>query len=532
MESLWLAIAFLLGFLARTVKLPPLVGYLIAGFILKYMGAESGNVIQTISELGIMLLLFTIGLKLKLKTLIKKEIWAGTSIQMIFFIGIILLIFWLLAFTPLTYFQNLNIKTILLIAFALSFSSTVFAIKVLEEKGELTSAYGVTAIGILIIQDLIAVIFMVFEKGEWPHFLALALPVILIAVRPILLKIMDNVGHGELLVLYGFFLAFIVGAELFYVTGLKPDLGALVAGVLVSNHKKAKEMADTLIGFKDIFLIGFFLSIGLSGNINFQMIVIALIISLTINFKVILYFLTLTRFRLRARTSFFTSLSLANFSEFGLIVASIAVAKNWLINDWLIILALSLSISFIISSPLNLYGHKLYAQLNKWLLHFETRQRLAYDKTYDIGDAEILIFGMGRLGQATYDQLMKKYGKTVLGLDYDEDVVNKNKLHGRNIIQDDATDNEFWEKIPKDKLQNKQIKIIVLCMNDHKSNLYTIEQLRAFNYNGMLASTALFTDHLEEYKKLGVNLAFDQKVEAGVGFANHICDQMEVCYRE
>jgi len=528
MEALWLAIAFLSGFGARLIKLPPLVGYLVAGFILNYLGAESGDLIKTISDLGIMLLLFTIGLKLKIKNLLKKEIWAGTSLQMIFFIIIITAIFYLLSFTPIGYFNPFYLKKSLLLAFAFSFSSTVFAVKVLEEKGELTSFYGVMAVGVLVIQDIIAVIFMVFETGELPNIYALGLPLVLLIIRPLILKILDMVGHGELLILFGLFLAFIVGAELFYLTGLKPDLGALIAGMLIANHKKAKDMSDTLIGFKDIFLIGFFLSIGLSGKPTTLMLITSLIIALTINLKVILYFLVFTRFKLRARSSLFTSLSLANFSEFGLIVSSLAVARGWLSNDWLIIMALSLSISFVISSPLNLNAQKIYSSIKKYLTVFETSQRLAYDRTYDIGDAEILIFGMGRIGRSTYDQLKNKYGKTVLGLDYDENVVKTNNKEGRNTIQDDATDSEFWQNIPDEKVERDQVKIVALCM-DHKSNLYALERLKAIRFKGMIAATANYPDELKELKQKGIHLAFDQKTEAGMGFANHICQNMDVC---
>ena len=531
MDPLWLAIAFILGFSARLVKLPPLVGYLIAGFILKFLGAESGELIKNISDLGIMLLLFTIGLKLKIKTLLKKEIWGGTIVQMALFIAIILTLFYVLSFTGIFYFNQFNFKIALLIAFALSFSSTVFAVKVLEEKGELTSFHGITAIGVLIIQDLIAVIFLAFESGKLPHIWALAIPIILVAIRPVLYKVLDIIGHGELLILFGFFLAFIVGAELFYLVGLKPDLGALVAGVLIANHKKAKEMADTLMGFKDIFLIGFFLSIGLSGIPTIQMIFIALIFAITINFKVIFYFLIFTRFKLRARTSVLTSLSLANFSEFGLIIASIAVSKNWISNDWLIIIAISLSISFIISSPLNTNAHSIFAIINKKLRKFETQLRLSYDQTYDIGKAEILIFGMGRFGISVYDQLQKKYGKKVLGLDYNLDIVEQNKKAGRNITQDDATDSEFWDRIYHSKIKTNQVKMVLLCMNDHKSNVYAIKRLQAIEFKGKIASTANYPDELSDLHNLGVHLAFDIKTEAGEGFANHICDNMDVCFR-
>lgn len=528
MEPLWLAIAFLSGFGARLVKLPPLVGYLIAGFILNYLGAESGELIKTISDLGIMLLLFTIGLKLKVKNLIKKEIWAGTTIQMVLFIILFSIIFYLLSFSPIPYFKGIDIRTLALLAFAFSFSSTVFAAKVLEEKGELTSFYGLMAIGALIIQDLFAVAFMVFETGQLPNIYALGLPLLLIIIRPVLFKILNYVGHGELLILFGLFVAFIVGAELFYLTGLKPDLGALIAGMLIANHKKAKEMADTLIGFKDMFLIGFFLSIGLSGIPSLLMLITALIIALTINIKVILYFLVFTRFKLRARSALFTSLSLANFSEFGLIITSLAVANQWISNDWLIIMALSLSVSFVISSPLNLNAQKIFAELKTYLVPFETTQRLSYDKAYDIGNAEILIFGMGRIGRSVYDQLKDIYGRKVLGLDYDENVVKTNKEAGRQIIQDDATDSEFWSRIPEGKIKSDQINIVIFCM-DQKSNQYAIERLKAINFKGMIASTAEYEDELKKLKDLGVHLAFDQKTEAGIGFANHICDKMDVC---
>ena len=141
------------------------------------------------------------------------------------------------------------------IGFAVSFSSTVCAVKMLEERGELRSSHGQVAIGILIIQDIAAVLFVVLTADTSPSWWALllfALPL----TKPILKRLVDRCGHGEILTLAGFFLAFSAG-ELFALVGLKPYLGALVVGMLLSNHAKASELANTLLGFKDIFLIGF-----------------------------------------------------------------------------------------------------------------------------------------------------------------------------------------------------------------------------------------------------------------------------------
>ncbi len=525
MDPIWLSIAFVFGLAARFLKLPPLVGYLLAGFILNAMGATAGEFVKTVSDLGVTLLLFTIGLKLRFKSLLKPEIYGGASIHLLVMTLLLSLGIFIIGFLGFPIIKNLQPKLIILIAFALSFSSTVFAVKVLEEKGELQSVHGNTAIGVLIIQDLFAVLFLVFAAGKVPSPWALTLPVILIALRPLLIWILNRIGHGELLILYGFFLALIVGAELFNYMGLKADLGALVVGMILANQKKAKEMAESLMQFKDFFLIGFFLSIGLSGQPNLEILIIAFLLALLINLKVLMYLITFLRFHMRARTAVFSSLALANYSEFGLIVISIGVSLNWLPGSWLITVAIALSISFVISSPLNSNAHRIYEKIKDIMHRYELHGRLVYDRAFDIGDAEILIFGMGRLGKSTYDQLKMKYGRKVLGLDYNMDVVNKNKKDGRRVIHDDATDVEFWEKIRHTRLQTHQVKMIMLCMDDFKSNLYAAERLQAINFDGFIAATAKHEDEMAALQKKGVNAAFDLYSEAGIGMADHACQK-------
>jgi len=524
MDPVWLILAFAFGFGLNLIGLPPMVGYLLAGFALNIFGIEGGSFIEIVSGLGVTLLLFTIGLKLKLKDLIRPEVGGGALIQMLIislvFAGILLLI----SLSDSGIFKNFTITQAVIIAFSLSFSSTVFAVKVLDERGESKSLHGVTTIGILVIQDLIAVIFLVVTAQKLPSIWVLTLPLILLLLKPLIYFILNKIGHGELLILCGFFLALIPGAELFHILGLKPDLGALVMGILVASHPKAEEMASSLLSFKDLFLIGFFLSIGLSVNLSFELLIISLIIALAINLKVVVNFFTLARFGLRARTSYFSSLSLANYSEFGLIVASVAVSRSWLPDQWLGIIALSLAISFVISSPLNSRSHSIFARIRTLLQRFETRHRLLYDRTIDIGDAEILIFGMGVLGVSAYDQLLAKHNQKVLGLDYNSEKVSKLREAGRNIIKDDATDLEFWEQVQKMDKEKLQVKLVILCLEDHKSNLFAVDKLRAIDYKGKIVSTAQHEDEIEELKKRGVDSAYNLYAEAGIGLVNHACN--------
>ena len=210
----------------------------------------------------------------------------------------------------LSLFAELDIMGLVLIAFALSFSSTVFAVKILEEKSETNSLYGRIAIGILIMQDIFAVLFLTISVGKIPSIWAiglLALPLI----RPLFFKLLDRAGHGELLVLYGFFLALVIGAGLFESVGMKADLGALIAGMLLAGHPSAKEMAKSLFNLKELFLVCFFLSIGLGGLPHIDHLYVAGYLSLLLFGKIALYFLTLTSFKLRSRTSLFAAFSLS-----------------------------------------------------------------------------------------------------------------------------------------------------------------------------------------------------------------------------
>jgi len=120
-------------------------------------------------------------------------------------------------------------------------------------------------------------------------------------------------------------------------------------------------------------------------------------------FKVALFFLLLTCFKLRARTSLLGSFSLGNYSEFGLIVGAIGVTNGWISSEWLVIIAIALSTTFILASPLNAAAHNIYKRFTDCLKSYETKTRHPDDQPIDQGDAEIALFGMGRAGSGAYN---------------------------------------------------------------------------------------------------------------------------------
>ena len=512
------ALAFVLGFFAKMIGLPPLVGFLAAGFVLNLLGVRGGEMIDKIADMGITLLLFSIGLKLNLKNLLRPRVWAVTSMHIIVTVIVFALGIYALALAGAPLLSSLDLPLALMIAFALSFSSTVFVVKVLEDRGEMKSLHGSIAVGILIMQDLAAVIFLAFSTGKMPSAWA-PLLLLLIPLRPLLTQLLGRTGHGELMILYGFFLA-LGGAELFELVGVKGDLGALAMGVLISTHPKASEMAKTLLGFKELFLVGFFLGIGLSGSLTLQSLIVGALLVPFIFFKSALFFALLTRFKLRARTALMSSLNLTNYSEFGLIVVAVGAANGWVGGEWLIVIAVALSLSFVVSAPLNMHGESLYLQFRDFWRGFQGEARFRDDQEIEHHGASIAVMGMGRVGTGAYDRMHEIYGDTVFGVDANAATVATHCQQGRKVVQGDPTDADFWDRVKREH----SVELVMLTLPNLEANLEILRNLKRFGFSGQVAALAQFADEEALLKEAGAAAVFNLYAEAGLGFADHVSD--------
>lgn len=514
----WLAVAFAAGVLAKQYGLPPLVGYLVAGFVLNGLGAEEGPVIAALSELGVTLLLFTIGLKLKLKSLAAPQVWGVALLHMVGIVAVLVPLLLAEGGLGVPYLAGLDLGPALVLAFALSFSSTVFAVKVLEDKGEMTALYGTIAIGILIMQDLAAVLFLVFSAGKVPSPWAVLLLGLFFA-RPVLDWLLERAGHGELLLLFGLTLG-LGGAELFKLFDVKGDLGALLLGVLVASHPKSGELAKALLGLKDLFLVGFFLSIGLAATPSLDMAPAVILLLVALPLKGFLFEQLLLALRLRARTALLGALALFNYSEFGLIVAAVAAKNGWLSEDWLAVVAITLALSFVIAAPLNSQSHVIYELFSRRLRRQERRQRIAAELEIDPGDANAMIVGMGRIGGGAYDFLVRERGLKPVGIDADPDAVAKQKAAGRNVVQGSATDADFWHRL---HLDDGHIKLVLLAMPQASENVFAAEHLLKEGFEGTMGAIAKFPDDEAALRAAGVHQVFNLYAEAGAGLAQHVC---------
>ena len=515
--AIYLVITFGLGGLALAVRLPPLVGFLAAGFVINALDVEDVPQLDVVADLGVTLLLFAIGLKLDVRILFRREVWLTTSAHMLISLVLGGIALWLAATAGVAMLAGQSMQTIALLGFALSFSSTVFVVKVLEERGESHALYGRVAIGILVMQDVIAVVFLTATNGHLPSLWALTL-VGLWPLTRVLRKIWSRLGHGEMQSLFGIVMALVPGYALFSAVGLKGDLGALIVGVLLASHPASSELARSLFHIKELLLVGFFVSIGLTGLPDLPTLGVALLMVLLLPFKAAWYVALLSLMKLRHRTALLAGLGLMNYSEFGLIVVSVGVSAGLLAQAWLVEMSIAVALSFVVSALVNGRRHLMLEKIALRLPAQDERTLVPEERPGDAGDAEVVVIGMGRVGFAAYQRLTDHYGLRVVGVDYDGPRIGRLADEGLRVIEGDATDLDFWNRLR----HSDSARIAVLAMPRHGANVTALECLRESGFSGQVAAVARYDDEVQWAKDHGVDIAFNVYAGAGLELADQV----------
>jgi hypothetical protein len=197
-------------------------------------------------------------------------------------------------------------------------------------------------------------------------------------------------------------------------------------------------------------------------------------------------------------------LSLTTYSEFGLIVAAgIPAAESFLVP-----LAIAVSVSFVIAAPLNRYAHTLFERFEEKLQSFERQTRHPDEQPKDLGDANVLIFGMGRTGSAAYEALVAD-GKRPVGLDAD---TYKAQAHA-----------DVWHNVKLARIES-----VILAMDDIEAKLIAARTLRAQGFAGPIVSHALYADHADKITEAGADQTYLTMQEAGRSLAAHALEAMRL----
>ena len=251
---IWMTGAFLVGQLFRIISLPPLVGFILSGYIFTMLGmSDDIGLLSMPAEIGVELLLFSIGLKIKPSAFLNRYLLIVVLVHTIFITAIYLLLSGI----------DLPLEGKIIICVALSFSSTVIATKSLESRKELTSFHGRLSVLIIIFQDIIALFLLGYMQSNnlsLDTLYLLALPLFIPLIKFILNRIEDD---EELLLLATLIIALFLGAYVFKYFGLTGEIGALVLGILLSGYRSAEKLSEKIWSLREILLLAFFVSIGM-----------------------------------------------------------------------------------------------------------------------------------------------------------------------------------------------------------------------------------------------------------------------------
>ncbi|WEV78035.1 cation:proton antiporter [Janibacter cremeus] len=507
--ALTLIAAAAFGTVAHVMRVPALVGFLVAGFVLGGVHIEPFPGLEELAAVGVTLLLFTIGLKFDVRSLLRPEAYGTASLHLAFSVLVGAGVVGAAGAMGLAAVDGW--RTLVLMGFALSFSSTVLCMKVLEERSDDGSFYGQTAIAILVFQDLTAVAFITATGGDPLSPWALAL-VLILPLAWLLRHVLDRIGHDELVVLFGVAMALGPGYFAFEAVGIKGDLGALVMGVLFASHPRALEMSKALFSVKELFLVGFFLTIGMGSSPTWADATLAVVLCLVLLPLTFIGFVVLGRaFGLRNRTTIRMGLVLSNFSEFSIIVTAVGVTSGLMPERWLTVVAFAVAVSMVVSSLLNAHGLRLTSVLSEVLPAQDPARLRHSDRPIDTSGSDVVVLGMGRVGRAAYERLTHEGQMSVLGIDNDHAVITRLEEDGLNVLEGDATDLEFWTRL----VSGGFVTTVVLAMAFHDSNAFALDQLRDAGFDGRIVAVAQHPDQVAHLSEGGVHAVLN--IYAGAG---------------
>jgi Kef-type K+ transport system membrane component KefB len=493
--SLIIVVSAVLTIIARMIKQPPIIAYLITGIligplVLNLLGFSDANynTIQTFARIGVAFLLFIVGLSLDFRLL--KEIGRVSSIA-----GVLEILVVSFAGFFLCIALGFNHITALYIGIALSFSSTVVVVKILSDKKEIDTLHGKLSIGILIVQDILASIALMIvplmKEGRNLNLIFEQIGIAIITIifvflvsRFIFNRFLNYLAKSqETLFLFGIAWALAI-ASVFFFLGFSIEIGALIAGMSLASSKYALDLEGKMKPLRDFFVIVFFVFFGSQlSNISFALIKNALILSIFVMLiKPIIVMIILRIDGYTKKTNFLTSISLAQVSEFSLILILLGFSLGHLNEEVMSLAVLVALFTICLSAYAINYSHKLNDYVSEFLDLFDGKtkiEEIKKSKNYDI-----ILFGYHRIGYKLLEEI-KKTDMSLLVVDYNPSVVlalNKQKIES---IFGDAGNQNFLSELPLESA-----KIIISTIPEEQSNLIIKERLAEIKSSAVFIATA------------------------------------------
>jgi len=515
-------------FLLQRFKIPSILGFLITGVIIGPFGfrlIEAVEEIEIIAEIGVILLLFVIGMELSIKQLVtmRKTVLIGGFIQ----VGVSVLAA-ALVYRFLGYAWNESV----FVGFLFSLSSTAIVLKLLQDRNEISEPHGRNVLGILIFQDIIVVPMMLVTPIMAGQDSNIGMEVLTLVAKSVLVLIFTFVSAKYIVPWFLLRVVRTKNKELFLLTtisicftvtfitseaGLSLALGAFLAGLIISESEYSHQATGTIIPFKVLFTSIFFISIGMMLDLGFlwenAMIILSLVAFVFI-IKALVASLAVAVLKYPTRTVILTGLALFQIGEFSFILSKVGVKEGLLsfeTNQYF--LSVSIITMFLTPFVIN-YSDKIASKIIR--IFFGKKQVKDFDDLYenpaDLNHLEnhLIIIGYGING-ANLVRVANHAKIPHIIIDSDVDIVRKEKEQGRNIILGDAT-----EEHTLNGTHLKQARVVVIAVSDSKISKQIISSIRAISQSVHIIVRTQYIEKIDEYIELGADEVISEKFETSI----------------
>ena len=544
LQDLVILLAFSLAivFLLNRVKIPSILGSLLTGVIIGPHGLSLINAVEeveVIAEIGVILLLFVIGLELSIKQLvsIRKTVFIGGALQ----VGLTVLIAFLVYYS----FGN-SINEAVFIGFLFSLSSTAIVLKVFQDRNEIGTPHGKNALAILIFQDLIVVPMMLLTpilagaSGDVTtsvlSLLVKATIVIVITIIsarylvPILMREIAKTGSKELFLFTTFTICFAV-AYLTSEAGLSLALGAFLAGLIISESEYSHQATNTILPFGELFTSLFFISIGMLLDLSYFIDNISLVLLLALSVfivKSLVAAVAVAVLKYPTRTVIITGVSLFQIGEFAFILSKVGIQYNLLSNEMnqlflaVSILTMLVTPFIIIFSEKIAFGIISIKVLDKFITH-EVEESISPVEGIE---NHLVIIGCG-LNGTNLIKAARHISIPFLVVEQDEEAVKDNFENDIPVIFGNATEGKILNALNLNKAR-----VLVIAISDIHETRTLLNKIRQISKSVHVIVRTRFVKEIVELIGLGADEVIPEDFETSIEIFNRVMDNFLIPQRQ
>jgi len=515
-----LGLATLTGIIGQKLRQPLIIMFLATGILAgpSFLGIiHSYEQIELLAHIGIALLLFIVGLKLDLNLI-------RTTGPVAMATGLGQIVFTSLIGFGIAIAMGMSYLSAAYVSVALTFSSTIIIVKLLSDKKEIDSLHGQIALGFLIVQDIAAILALVAlttlgasVSGKGSGYLSFlmvgAKGVGLLVAVALLMKyvipyLTQRLAHSlELLTLFAIAWAVLLGAGS-DLLGFSKEVGAFLAGVSLASTTFRDSIGARLTSLRDFLLLFFFIDLG--ARLDWSMVGSQLGASFVFSIFVLvgnplIVLIIMGVMGYRRRTGFLAGLTVAQISEFSLIVAALGLSIGHISEETMGLITLVGVVTIFLSTYMILYSYPLYHVLSSLLKVFERRnpyREAAIDTLAETEAVDVILVGLGNYGSGLMENLLRRKN-VIVGIDFDPGVLDKWRKRGVPVLYGDMADPEMHEQLPL-----KKARWVISAVRSKEMSLALIHNLKKEGYTGKVALTATNSQEADAFERAGANLVF------------------------